>query len=206
MVGVLRILTAGCCMLQAQTAYISKGDVFLRENGELEIQITRDGLSREAAVSPDGKLIAILRGPSPEALEVVVRDTRTRAPRTLASIGGRVEIGPFRLQPKGRAEWSPDSTSVYFLLGFSGTSNYLARLDISSGKVGGLGEVISYAVVRRGKYQGKLITLKRKHTLVRVWDWYWLVDESGSEIGPIGSRDDLVEFIGRFCDPSQKVP
>ena len=84
------------------------------------------------------------------------------------------------------------------MLDFTSTSNFLAYLDLADGTVRAASDVVLFSFVSAGEYAGKIIALKRKQTLTRPWDWYWLLDEDGREIGPIGSQEDVAEFRDRF--------
>jgi hypothetical protein len=149
------------------------------------------------SLSPDQKMAALLRPGSDGLLELVVRSVSSPE-RTIVRVGGRLPVGSFKLPIKGDLQWSESGNKVFYLLEFIGTSNYLACLDVRSGEVKPLADVITFSVIRSGEYKGYLVALKRKHTLVRVWDWYWLLNDAGSELGPIGGEDDLKEFLDRY--------
>ena len=200
MLRLLGVLSATALFqtLAAENVRLVNGDILLTLQNKQEIQITHDGLNREAVLSPDGSKIAYLRGVSSDKTELVVVEVGAAGVRPILTLIGPIPVRVGRLPLRGALAWSPDSESVYFLLEFSSTSNYIGRLTVASGKVRGLCDAISYFVLQHGKYAGKLVALKRRHTLVSVWDWYWLIDETGAEIGPIGDREALSEFIDRF--------
>lgn len=181
-----------------QSAHLAGGDVYLTLKDGAERRITYDGKSRDLALSPDRRKIAFLREINPDSSELVVIDVSSQDAPTILKRRGPIPIGEYKLDFDSDPQWSDDGSALYVLLYFGGTTGYIAKVDITTGEVKGLSDAVLYSVVRTGKYRGKLIALKRKSTLVGIWNWYWLLDETGREVGPIGSQDDLEEFKDRY--------
>lgn len=181
-----------------QGAHLENGNVYLTFKDSAKRKITHDGKSRDLALSPDRRKIAFLREVNPDSSELVVIDVSSQIAIPILTRRGPIPIKEYKLDFESDPQWADDGNTLYVLLYFGGTTGYIGKVDITTGEVKGLCDAVLYSVVRTGKYRGKLIALKRKSTLVGIWDWYWLLDETGREVGPIGSQDDLEEFKDRY--------
>jgi hypothetical protein len=191
--------------VQGQKLLLKNGDAFLEATSGQQVRLTADGRTESAALSPDKKRVAMVRSVGADVSELSVFELAGEGLGRLVKTVEVVKTGEWTLPVEGDVEWSPSGRYVFFLCDFS-NFRYLARLDVETGEVKGMQPVIGYSVVRSGRYQGKVIAHIRKFTLVGPWDWYWLLDENGKEVGAIGSEDSLAEFINRFCEPSQEKP
>jgi hypothetical protein len=135
-----------------------------------------------------------------------VREANPANPKEVFAIRGKVAVEMYHLPIDGSLAWSTTGESLYFLLDFAATTAYLARLEMSSQRVKPMCSAITYVVVRSGQYQGKLAALRRKQTLVFPWEWYWLIDDDCTEIGPIGDESSLSEFFDRYGGGSLHLP
>jgi len=163
-------------------------------------QLTFDGTYMEVSLSPDGARLAALRKIAGDEIAIEVFSLPWNSASPVATVKGPIIVEEYRLPIEGKLVWSNDGNALYYLLSLSSTSAYLARTDLKTMETKGLCPAIDFIIIRKGEYANKLIVHKRKHTLVFPWYWYWLVDESGGEVGPIGDREALAEFCDRYCN------
>jgi hypothetical protein len=149
----------------------------------------------EYSVSPSGQLLATLEKTTGDRYRVRLRDASAFPFSDHIQPIDAVDYKEFSLSVGGKFDWSADSSMLYFLAQFSSTESVLARVRVRSGDVASLTPVGSFAVINCGKYQGSIIALIRKFTLVRPWTWYWLLDRDGNELQPIGEDADVDTFL-----------
>lgn len=178
-------------------ALIEGGSVFLVDASGRRTRFQHEGTATQAVVSRGGEAIAILSVGEDGRRALRVEQLGGQKERRGYTIAEPVSVQDYQLKIKSVA-WSPSRGRLYLLLDFTSTSDFLAYLDLADGAVRAASDVVLFSFVSAGEYAGKIIALKRKQTLTRPWDWYWLLDEDGREIGPIGSQEDLAEFRDRF--------
>lgn len=156
------------------------------------------GFEEKRYVSPSGKYeLRIDAGEERGVVVVVERQTGREIVRkavTPLQLEGESILG---LSPEG-AEWSPDEKRVYLAGYCSATYFCLIYIRVTEGTVHHyVNSAESWRMLRKGKYQGHMVVQLRKFTLVRLWNWHWLLDADGKLVGPIGDSSDLREFLER---------
>lgn len=154
------------------------------------------GFEEKRYLSPSGKYELRIDGGEERGVVVVVE---RQTGREIV----RKEVTPLQLEgesihglsPEG-AEWSPDEKRVYLAGQCSATYYCLIYMKIPEGTVHHyVSSAESWRMLRKGKYQGYMVVQLRKFTLMRLWNWHWLLDGYGKLVGPIGDLADLTEFI-----------
>lgn len=203
--GLIVCLCASNPVVHKRKVYLQDSDVYLETAEGVKLRLTADARAKSAALSPDMNLLAVLKSTPDERQELSVYEVSDNTlGRQMLAIQV-VKTTKYILPVKSNVEWSRTGKYLFFLCDFSNL-NYLVRYNAESGDIQELVPLYSYSVVRSGKYEGNLIAHMRKFTLVGPWDWYWLLDEDGREIGAIGGEDNLSEFVNRFCRPDQRKP
>jgi len=183
----------------AQSFVVRNGDLHQCLTAKQTRQLTFDGTYVEVALSPNNTRLAALRKLAEDQLAIDVFPLPWISAVPANRIQGPVVFDEYVLPIEGSLQWSNDGNTLYYLLSFSSTSAFLAKTTLKTMETRALCPAIRFIIIRKGEYADKLIVLKRKQTLVGPWYWYWLVDEAGAEIGPIGGREALSEFCDRYC-------
>lgn len=92
--------------------------------------------------------------------------------------------------------WSPDGQTIYFSSAAWATSNAVHAYDTATGTVRYVMPGNGPLVVPSGEYKGDLLVEQHRYFLAGgSFDWYWLFEPGGKEIGPVGeSTDDFREL------------
>jgi len=202
----LAAATAACSAvtIPAATVSVEAGNVvFVGASGQRR-QLTATGLDSEAVLSPDGRIVAFVRE-TPDfpieagvgeqtANEIWLVDVEGKTPRRLlrgkASADMKNVLAGFSSLVFGL-----DSQRLYFLGAAWVTSNAVCAVDCATGKVEFVAAGNSLELVREGKHAGSLIVQQHRYFLgAGSYDWYWLLDPAGKEIGPIGEEEGLAAF------------
>ncbi len=92
-------------------------------------------------------------------------------------------------------QFSPDGKKIYFITNRWVTSGAVHRVDINGSNHRFLIAGNSLQILPKGRYKGHLIVDQHRYFIAAggSYDWYWLFDPNGKEIGPIGP--DLTEDV-----------
>ncbi len=160
-------------------------------------RISPDGLA-QVSLSRDKQMIAVVRHshPWPNVSKTIeLYQNMPPACRQFFQIDGPIVAGGFTMQIYGNVRWSHDNRSLFFEGYMGDTYAHLFRYDVSETAIKPIAVVVGCSEVISGQYQGNLVCALRKHTLVRVWNWYWLLDINGKELAAIGDEGDLDMFV-----------
>lgn len=183
-----------------------KGRIVFVEAGGKKRPLTTGAQDSEPSLSLDGKAVVFLRKGSGKKLESAAgevdaneiwwMDTAGGKPRQLVKSAGSDDPKKF-LGALQAPQFSPDGKTVYFMSAAWATSGSVHKVDVASGKTAFITDGNTLEVIPRGEHQGKLIVQKHKYFLGGgTYDWLWLVDAEGKEVGPIG--EDAEAFKGIY--------
>jgi dipeptidyl aminopeptidase/acylaminoacyl peptidase len=179
-----------------------KGQLVLVEAGGKKRTLTTSGQDSQPSLSPDGKAVVFVRRGSAGMLESAAGEVEANELWWMELAGGK----PRRLvrsaaneEPKKflgglqSPQFSPDGKSVFFLSAAWATSSAIHKVDVATGKEQFVSPGNSLEVVTQGEHRGRLIVQLHKYFLGGgSYDWYWLLEPDGREVGPIG--EDVAAF------------
>jgi hypothetical protein len=184
------------------------GNIVLLDKGASH-QLTKSGHDSDPVLSPDGKLVVFFRATGGESLAdcsgglyearrgelwSVSRDGRDA--RKLAGIHAAKDVRN-SLCAFHDKQFSSDGRLLYFLTPAWATSDAVHVFDLTTGRerfvVDGNGLTV-LARCTEPDYRDKLVVERHKYfAFGGSYDWLWLVDVSGKEIGPVGETDAQVK-------------
>lgn len=179
-----------------------KGRVVLVEANGKKRPLTSSGQDVQPNLSPDGKAVVFVRKVSGKTLDSPVGeveanelwwvDTAGGKPRRLVASAANDDPKKF-LGELQTPQFSPDGKTVFFMSAAWATSGAVHKVDVATGKEQFVTPGNSLEVILRGEHQGKLIVQLHKYFLGGgSYDWFWLLEPDGKEVGPIG--DDVSGF------------
>lgn len=170
------------------------------------------GHVREARLSPDGRMVAFIRGTPGDSVETALgREEATSLwivrvdrgpPRML--VRGRGSDAPERALASFQSPWfSPDGGRIYFLSSAWVTSSAVHVVDVATGREHYLVPGNSLEVVPRGEYAGHLMVEQHRYRSgAGSYDSVWLFSPTGQEIRPIGETEQSIQaFRDRYVKP-----
>lgn len=183
-----------------QKISVEKGHVYLEAKEGQRVLVATEPWLKEAAVSSDGKRLAILRGADPTGLELMILTASGTGAKLDWIIPSPVICQQYKLPFEGTLQWSPDGRRVYVMAEFSSTSAFLLAFMPETREMRCLGPVVSYSVILSSSapYSGHVVALLRKHKVLHPYYWYWLLEPDGKELHPIGDEDELNEFLDLY--------
>lgn len=198
--------------------YQKEGAVYYEGQGGEAVRIASEGGNREPVLSSDGKTIVFLKksrdlpsadGTPPSlskkmlADEIWLADSASGRSRLLIDeVPGLTKsypAGSFGVE-RGSLQFAPDSNSFYFLAkGIHDSDGIVYRVDLRSLKVRALTRGRELRVIPAGKCVGYLLVRQRRFFVDGgSYDWSWMYDAEGKEIGPF--QGDFVEISKEeFC-------
>ncbi|MBV8124734.1 MAG: hypothetical protein JOY60_09525 [Burkholderiaceae bacterium] len=191
----------------AQTVAVQEGKVIYTDGAGKDHALTQQGLDQSATLSPDHRCIAFVRatparwidvGPGKaQATEIwIVRTDGTGAHRILS---GRDSDKPEQaLADMASLQFSPDGRLLYFKSKAWVTSDAVHAVDLKTGREHFVQDGNALDLLRSGPYAGDLLVRRHKHWLGGgSYDWVWLLDPEGHEIGAVGPDDETVDKFKR---------
>ncbi len=178
-----------------------KGQLVLVEASGAKRTLTSSGKDSQPSLSPDGKAVVFVRRGSAvlesaagevEANELWWMELAGGKPQRLVRSAGNEEPKKF-LGGLQSPQFSADGKSVFFLSAAWATSSAVHKVDVATSKEQFVAPGNSLEVVTRGEHRGRLIVQMHKYFLGGgSYDWYWLLEPDGREVGPIG--EDVAGF------------
>lgn len=196
--------------VQAQAVLIRAGNVFFKAQDGKERQLTRSGHDSEPALSANGKWVVFVReipGKRDELSPVASEDYANEL--WLATTDGKTET---RLVAYGKVsgpsggisaihhpQFFKDNRRIAFSAAWAVVEGSVHIVDLQTGKLQFVSAGNSVEVVQSGEYQNHLIVQRHKYFLPGgTYDWYWLLDTAGKEIGAIGDEENLKLFLEMY--------
>jgi Tol biopolymer transport system component len=173
-----------------------KGRIVLVEANGTKRPLTSSAQDSQPSLSPDGKAVVFVRRGSGKKLESAAgeveanelwwMETAGGKPRRLVKSAGSDDPKKF-LGGLQAPQFSPDGKTVFFMSAAWATSGAVHKVDVATGKTQFVSAGNTLEVVPRGEHQGKLIVQLHKYFLGGgTYDWFWLLEPDGREVGPIG--------------------
>lgn len=187
--------------------------VFVEANGK-KLPLTSGAQDSQPSLSLDGKAVVFVRKGSGKKLESAAGEVEANElwwistaggkPRQLVKSAGSDDPKKF-LGGLQAPQFSPDGKTVFFMSAAWATSSSVHKVDVASGKTSFVTDGNTLEVIPSGEHQGKLIVQKHKYFLAGgTYDWFWLVDPDGKEVGPIG--EDVSSFKDLYVSEQPASP
>ena len=205
--------------------FVTNGNVWVTNTAKKVVQLTSSGKDRAPTVSPDGRCIAFIRKSKNQSYLSVGGEEDYKGDEILAdqiwavdlSTGKERLLVSDRMPGKGDVTkelertiahidddslcFSPDGSDLYFISSAWVTSGALHVVNLRAGKEHFIAAANSVEVVQSGEYAGHLIVNQHRYFLgTGSFDWYWLLDSKGREIGPVGECQDQVKTFKEIND------
>jgi hypothetical protein len=198
-------------LVQAESVLERGGNIFFKTANGKERQLTHSGNDIQPALSADlhwvvfvheipGKLdkLSPVATDADYANELWVISTEGKNKQRLVSYGD--------LSGKSGAifgianpQFFPDNRRIAFTAGWAVVEGSVHIVDRQTQKLQFVSAGNSVEVVPGGEYKNHVIVQRHKYFLPGgSYDWYWLLDTQGKEIGPIGEEENLSLFREMF--------
>lgn len=193
-------------IIWAQSVVVRSGNIFFKPDAGKEQQLTHSGHDGEPALSANGKWVVFVReipGKYDEISPAVIVDYANEL--WLVATDGKFEsrlVGYGTLSGDSGAisaihhpQFFPDSRRIVFTAAWTVVEDSVHIFDLQSNKLQFVSAGNAVEVVPSGEYQNYLIVQRHKYFLGGgSYDWYWLQDTMGKEIGAIGDDANLKIF------------
>ena len=189
--------------VEAQRVGIRQGNVYFVDAAERSKQLTSGGLDSYPFLSLDHRQVVFVRA-TPGKMVPTGSDEQQAT--ELYKIG--VDGNNLSLLLRGKEseevkdvlanfsfpQFSPDDQKIYFLSSAWTTSGAIHSVSLADKTVDFICAGLSLKVIPKGEYAGKLIVEQHRYFLGGgSYNWHWLLNQDGTEIGPIGEETDLFE-------------
>ena len=190
----------------AATVVVKDGNIFLIDRGP-NTQLTSSGHDSQATLSPDGKVVAFVRTDESKAIAQAAwgGDIHAAQILTMPSAGGKTNPMISAGDPCGENKFLGDFNSLAFLSdsrrlvfqsSWAAVHGSTHIIDVQTSKCTLVAGGLTFSIVKSGEYRDHLLVMLHKYFLAGgSYDWYWLVDSSGKEIGPVGEDEQALELF-----------
>ncbi|MBT3191929.1 MAG: hypothetical protein HN341_05180 [Verrucomicrobia bacterium] len=216
--GKQRSMDGSIAVLAHAILFVTDGNVCVSNKARNVMRLTSSGKDHSPVLSPDGRSVAFLRKSSNVAYLPASGEADGDGNRLLADQVWMVDLGTGkemllvadRMPGEGDVTeelkktvgvvsalcFSPDSRNLYFTTWAWVVSGALHAVDLRTGTERFVTDANSVEVVQSGDHAGCLIVRKHKYFLGGgSYDWYWLIDSQGREIGLIGEVEGQVDMF-----------
>ncbi len=205
----MRLGAWACAMVPmmacATEARVEQGNVVIAGPDGAVRTLTHSGLDRDASASPDGRRVAFIRAyaesgaDGTERTELRVVASAGGVERVLARSGEACGQNP-RLDGLSHPQFLADGRRIVFESRFVATSDSVQLVTTDGRACRYIAAANDLQVVRGGEYRDALILSQHRYFLGGgSYDWYWLFDAEGREVGPIGDDEAAVDaFLETF--------
>lgn len=176
------------------------GNLFAMRSDGTELQLTSDGIDSQPNLAPDGTKVVFVRKTGQSTSEVWFGDTEARD-RVRRLVKTPLDLNGRGFDQVYTPKFSPDSTAVYFLIPYAGTTQAIIRVSLFRTELEFICAALNFEVVLGGQYRGDLVAQVRKAKLAQgYYDWYWLLTPGGKEVGVVG---ETAQDVRRFMELQQ---
>lgn len=193
-------------LLRAESVLVHSGNVFLKSNNGKELQLTRTGHDSQPTLSENGKWVVFVREipgkldkRTPTVTEIFANElwlvsTDGKTANRLVEYG-RLSSKSGAISAIGQPQFFPDNRRIAFTAAWSVVEGSVHIFDLKTKKIQFISAGNSVEVVPMGQYKNHLIVQRHKYFLPGgSYDWYWLLNTTGAEIGAIGDEENLKMF------------
>jgi hypothetical protein len=205
----LLLLSFASAAAAAQRVAVTRGDVWFEPgHGRAARRLTTDGRTWQAALSPDGRLVAYVRATPGVRVETGSSDEQATELWTVATDGTRRTM---RLRGHGARsmanvvaamqdpQFSPGGRRIYFASAAWAVSAAVHVYDLDAGRESFVAPGWLAEVVQKGRYAGNLLVGQHRYFLAGgSFDWLYLMSPAGREIGPV--QGDAVPYDSTLSD------
>jgi len=177
-----------------------KGNIFYIDARGKRTRLTTEGKDADPCLSPNGRQIAFVHRVAGKDISTGSGDASPTELRLMDIDGTHMSV----LVRSAEAEkpedvladftsptFSPDGRTIFFSSAAYATSGAVHAYDTVSGAVRFVMGGNDPQVVPAGEYKGDLLVEQHRYFLGGgSYDWYWLFDPDGTEIGPVGESTD----------------
>jgi hypothetical protein len=190
----------------SDSVFVQNGHVFLKNSVGKALLLTRSGHDSQAVLSADEKWVAFVREIPGRFDTLNPVDDKSLANELwlISSNGQNLEKLVSYGQSSGKSgaifavnhpAFFPDNRRIAFNAGWTVTEGSVHIVDRVTKKVQFVSAGNSVEVVPEGEYKNHLMVQRHKYFLGGgSYDWYWLLDTNGKEIGAIGEEENLNMF------------
>ena len=186
---------------QAQkVAADKKGNIFYTDAAGKRTRLTNIGKDSNPCLAPDKRRIVYVRRVSGKEISSGSGDTPPTELRlmdvdgthdTLLVRSAEGEKPEDTLADFASPTFSPDGNTIYFTSAAWATSAAVHAYDTATQTVRFVLAGNNPQVVPEGEYKGDLLVEQHRYFLGGgSFDWYWLFDPTGKQIGPVGETTD----------------
>lgn len=179
----------------AQKVSVKNGNVCIVTAGETKT-LTSSGHDSEPVLAPDGKWIVFIRTVPGKKISTGSGDAKETQLWQMRT-DGKEQTCLVRSKPSDKMEtvlagfskpqFSANGKLVYFLSEAWTTSGALHVVDTTNSKEHFVCPAAQFEVIPSGEYRDHLLVQQHRYFIGGgSYDWFWLLDPDGKEIGPVG--------------------
>lgn len=198
----------------AQLVSEQNGNIVFTDPAGHRVQITDSGRDFAPSLSPNGAIVVYARHTPDDLVHTGIGDVEAGEIWVVGTDGSHAkrlargaELKPWEDTLAGltRPEFLSDSRRVVFQSDLWATSGKVNLVDVNTGQVRRVAPGSLDTVILRGEYRDHLIINQHRYFLgAGSYDWWWLFDAAGKEIGPVGSDEAQVEMFQELYVPGYK--
>ncbi|MCW1926663.1 hypothetical protein OKA05_29210 [Luteolibacter arcticus] len=177
---------------------VKDGKIVLRTAAGVVRELTTSGRDAAPVLSPDGEWVVFVRAVpgrkistgsgEEDAAELWQVRADGKEPTLLVSPRDAEEVKDVVATFHG-AQFSADGRLVYYMTPAWATSGAVRVVDTTNRKDRFLMAGNTLRVIHAGKYRDHLLVMQRRYFLGGgSYDWYWLFQADGKEVGPVGEE------------------
>ncbi len=188
------------------------GNIFLRDSGGQERQLTSSGRDSDPVLAPDGKWVVFIRALPGKKIESGAGE-HDAAELWQVRADGKEPLMLVRTRGSDKMEnliagfedvqFSSDGRLVYFVTPAWATSGAVHVVDTTNRKEHFVVAGYGLRVLHSGDYRDHLLLAQHRYFLCGgSYDWFYLFTAEGKEVGVVG--EDTQNFLSTYGDEASK--